>query len=95
MNSTLGSSSQGSESHLTHLLLRVEERPAEGLESHLLLEPSRQEPCGLDPQSGALVVDRRGDQLVEIVVVIPADLGDAERALYRRLQELAMEAEDE
>ena len=38
--------------------------------------------------------DRRGDQLVEIVVVIPADLGDAERALYRRLQELALEAED-
>ena len=39
--------------------------------------------------------DRQGDQLVEIVVVIPADLGDAERALYRRLQELALEAEDE
>ena len=34
---------------------------------------------------------RLGDQLVEIVVVIPADLGDAERALYRRLQELALE----
>ena len=37
--------------------------------------------------------DRRGDQLVEIVIVIPADLGDAERALYRRLQELALEAD--
>ena len=37
--------------------------------------------------------DRCGDQLVEIVVVIPADLGDAECALYRRLQELAAEAE--
>ena len=37
--------------------------------------------------------DRRGDQLVEIVVVIPADLGDAECALYRRLQELAAEAD--
>ncbi len=34
---------------------------------------------------------RVGDQLVEIVVVIPADLGDAERALYRRLQELALD----
>ncbi len=34
---------------------------------------------------------RRGDQLVEIMVVIPADLGDAEDALYRRLQEIAME----
>ena len=36
---------------------------------------------------------RRGDQLVEIVVVIPAELSDAERALYRRLQELALESE--
>ena len=43
---------------------------------------------------GLALDDRRGDQLVEIVVVIPADLGDAERALYRRLQELALEAED-
>ena len=38
--------------------------------------------------------DRRGDQLVEIVVVIPAKLSEAERALYRRLQELALENED-
>ena len=37
---------------------------------------------------------RRGDQLVEIVVVIPAELGEAERALYRRLQELALEQEN-
>ena len=37
--------------------------------------------------------ERCGDQLVEIVVVIPADLGDAECALYRRLQELAVEAD--
>ena len=35
--------------------------------------------------------DRRGDQLVEIVIVIPAALGEAEQALYRRLQELALE----
>ncbi len=33
----------------------------------------------------------RGDQLVEIVVVIPAELGEAERALYGRLQELALD----
>ena len=33
----------------------------------------------------------RGDQLVEIVIVIPADLGESERALYRRLQELALD----
>ena len=40
---------------------------------------------------GLACEDERGDQLVEIVIVIPADLGDAERALYRRLQELALE----
>lgn len=33
----------------------------------------------------------RGDQLVEIAVVIPSTLTEAERALYRRLQELALE----
>lgn len=38
--------------------------------------------------------ERRGDQLVEIVVVIPSKLSDAERALYRRLQELALEDDD-
>ncbi|WP_320667729.1 DnaJ C-terminal domain-containing protein [Prochlorococcus sp. MIT 1307] len=36
---------------------------------------------------------RRGDQLVEIVVVIPADLGDAEDALYKRLQEISLEGD--
>ena len=34
-----------------------------------------------------------GDLLVEIVVVIPAELNDSERALYARLQELSTEAE--
>ena len=38
--------------------------------------------------------DQRGDQLVEIVVVIPSDLGEAERALYRRLQELALDDDE-
>ena len=33
--------------------------------------------------------DRRGDQLVEIRIVVPDSLSDAEAALYRRLQELA------
>ncbi len=33
--------------------------------------------------------DRRGDQLVEIRIVVPESLSDAEAALYRRLQELA------
>ena len=37
---------------------------------------------------------RRGDQLVEIVVVIPAELAEAERALYRRLQELALDPDN-
>ncbi len=35
--------------------------------------------------------DLTGDQIVEIVVVIPADLSEAEIALYRRLQELSVE----
>jgi DnaJ-class molecular chaperone len=35
--------------------------------------------------------DRSGDQFVEIRVVVPEHLGDAERALYRRLRELARE----
>ena len=42
-------------------------------------------------ERGLEVNGRVGDQLVEIVVVIPADLGDAELALYRRLQELALD----
>ncbi len=41
---------------------------------------------GLELEDG-----RRGDQLVEIVVVIPAELAEAERALYRRLQELSLD----
>lgn len=37
---------------------------------------------------------QRGDQLVEIRVVVPDGLTEAEEALYRRLQQLANEAED-
>lgn len=33
--------------------------------------------------------EQRGDQLVEVRIVLPADLSDAEAALYRRLDELA------
>jgi DnaJ-class molecular chaperone len=33
--------------------------------------------------------DRRGDQLVEVRIVVPEQLHDDERALYRRLRELA------
>ncbi len=35
--------------------------------------------------------DVYGDQIVEIVIVLPADLSDSEMALYRRLQELSYE----
>ena len=33
----------------------------------------------------------KGDQLVEIVIVIPSSLEDDERALYQRLQEISLE----
>ncbi len=33
----------------------------------------------------------KGDQFVEIVIVIPADLGDAENALYQRLHEISLD----
>ena len=33
----------------------------------------------------------RGDQFVEIVIVIPTEIGDAENALYKRLQEIAQD----
>ena len=42
---------------------------------------------------GLSMDEQLGDQLVEVVVVIPSDLGEDERALYRRLQELAVESE--
>ena len=35
----------------------------------------------------------KGDQLVEIVVVVPSELGESERALYERLQELSFRSE--
>jgi DnaJ-class molecular chaperone len=37
---------------------------------------------------------QRGDQRVEIRVVVPDELTEAEEALYRRLQQLASEVED-
>ena len=33
--------------------------------------------------------EQRGDQLVEVRIVLPAEIGEAEAALYRRLEELA------
>lgn len=38
---------------------------------------------------GLVLDDRRGDQLVDIRIVVPETLSEAEAALYRRLQELA------
>ena len=38
--------------------------------------------------------ERCGDQLVEVRIVVPTDLDEAEQALYRRLQQLAQERED-
>jgi len=37
---------------------------------------------------------RCGDQLVEVRIVVPTDLDEAEQALYRRLQQLAQERHD-
>ena len=39
--------------------------------------------------------ERRGDQLVEVRIVVPTDLDEAEQALYRRLQQLAQERHDD
>jgi len=39
---------------------------------------------------GLTFVDYVGDQYVEILVVIPADINDEEIALYTRLQELSL-----
>ena len=37
---------------------------------------------------------RCGDQLVEVRIVVPTDLDEADQALYRRLQQLAQEREE-
>jgi len=38
--------------------------------------------------------ERCGDQLVEVRIVVPTELDEAEQALYRRLQQLALERHD-
>lgn len=38
--------------------------------------------------------ERVGDQLVQVRIVVPADLPEADHALYRRLRELQLERED-
>ncbi len=42
-------------------------------------------------QRGLAWDDKQGDQLVEVVIVIPAHLNDDEQALYQRLQELSLD----
>ena len=42
-------------------------------------------------ERGLVWNDRKGDQLVEVVIVIPAELNDDEQALYQRLQELSLD----
>ncbi len=42
---------------------------------------------------GLIFGDNIGDQFVEVLVVIPADINDEEIALYTRLQELSLSDE--
>ena len=42
-------------------------------------------------ERGLVWNDRQGDQLVEVVIVIPAHLNEDEQALYQRLQELSLD----
>jgi curved DNA-binding protein len=39
--------------------------------------------------------EQRGDQLVEVRILVPEQLGEAEAALYKRLQELADDPDDQ
>jgi curved DNA-binding protein len=49
-----------------------------------------QRPAAATARPGAGWGDQRGDQLVEVRIVVPEQPTDAELALYRRLQELAL-----
>ncbi len=83
---------------------QLELAPAEGALGCLAVVPTLQGPVQLrvppGSSSGRLLRLRgrglerggeRGDQLVEIRLVVPAELSEAERALYGRLQQLAAE----
>jgi len=84
------------------VLYRLEIPPADGALGCMVVVPTLEGPVQLrvppGSSSGRLLRLRgrglsrgqeRGDQLVEIRLVVPQDLTDAELALYRRLQELA------
>lgn len=81
---------------------RLEIPPADGALGCMVVVPTLDGPVQLrvppGSSSGRLLRlrgrglqrgEERGDQLVEIRLVVPQDLTDAEQALYRRLQELA------
>ncbi len=86
------------------VLYRLEIPPADGALGCMVVVPTLDGPVQLrvppGSSSGRLLRLRgrglqrgkeRGDQLVEIRLVVPQDLTEAEQALYRRLQELASE----
>jgi DnaJ-class molecular chaperone len=88
------------------VLYRLEIPPADGALGCMVVVPTLDGPVQLrvppGSSSGRLLRLRgrglargedRGDQLVEIRLVVPQDLTEAEQALYRRLQELATQWE--
>ena len=88
------------------VLYRLEISPADGALGCMVVVPTLDGPVQLrvppGSSSGRLLRlrgrgqrrgEERGDQLVEIRLVVPQDLTEAEQALYRRLQELASEFE--
>jgi DnaJ-class molecular chaperone len=90
------------------VLYRLEISPADGALGCMVVVPTLDGPVQLrvppGSSSGRLLRlrgrgqqrgEERGDQLVEIRLVVPQDLTEAEQALYRRLQELASEFDQE
>jgi DnaJ-class molecular chaperone len=88
------------------VLYRLEIPPADGALGCMVVVPTLDGPVQLrvppGSSSGRLLRlrgrglargEERGDQLVEIRLVVPQDLTEAEQALYRRLQELATQWE--
>jgi len=86
------------------VLYQLEISPAEAVLGCRVVVPTLQGPVKLTvpagSSSGRLLRlrgrglrdgDLQGDQLVELRIVVPQEVSDAELALYRRLQELALE----
>ena len=83
---------------------RLEISPAQGALGCMVVVPTLEGPVQLRVPSGSSSGrqlrlrgrglqrgEQRGDQLVEIRLVVPQELTESEQALYRRLQELAAE----